>query len=222
MSCMLALHGFLGCGGDWDAVRAASRADLDWFCPDLFAPGPDSWRDGLAQGGKAWLAGYSFGARMALQLLTAEPHRWHGALLLSVNPGNFSTDAERVARRTADARWARAFRTDPWDELMKRWNKQDVFGGTTAICRKEADFDRAKLAGSLAEFSVGDQFTDPARLDGCLVWLAGGRDAKFSRLLDSMRNAGFPGSFFVVPDAGHRLLQDAPGQVAATLDRLTA
>jgi pimeloyl-ACP methyl ester carboxylesterase len=37
-----------------------------------------------------------------------------------------------------------------------------------------------------------------------------------------MRDTGFPGVFSVVPDAGHRLLHDAPGAVAEALDRLTA
>jgi hypothetical protein len=37
-----------------------------------------------------------------------------------------------------------------------------------------------------------------------------------------MRDTGFPGTFSVVPDAGHRLLPDAPRAVAEALDRLTA
>ena len=40
---ILALSGFLGRGADWDAVRAASRADVQWICPDLFAPGDTLW-----------------------------------------------------------------------------------------------------------------------------------------------------------------------------------
>ncbi len=222
MSRVLALHGFLGCGGDWDAVRAASHAKLEWMCPDLFAPGPVSWRDVPKPAAKAWLAGYSFGARLALRLLKEEPERWHGALLVSVNPGNFMSDAQREARRADDLQRAQAFRRDPWDRLMEEWNTQDVFRGSAAPARAEGDFDRAKLADALENFSVAGQFTDPSRLQGALVWLAGEEDAKFRGLLDSMRNTGFPGSFFAVPGAGHRLLLDAPDAVAAALDRLVA
>ncbi len=219
---IVALHGFLGCGADWDAVRTASRAGLDWSCPDLFAPGASDWREACRCDDKAWLAAYSFGARLALRLLAEEPHRWHGALLLSVDPGNFRTDAERDERLVADAGWADAFRTEPWDALMQRWNAQPVFGGTVPPQRREEDFDRDKLARALVEFSVAAQFTDPLRLGGALSWLAGERDGKFRALLNLMRNAGFPGVFSVVPGAGHRLLRDAPEAVASGLDSLVA
>jgi pimeloyl-ACP methyl ester carboxylesterase len=106
--------------------------------------------------------------------------------------------------------------------LVSKWNAQDVFAGSAGQLREEKDFDRAKLAAALEDFSVADQFTDTMVLAGDFVWLAGDGDAKFRALLDEMRNAGFPGSFFPVPGAGHRLLQDAPAAVAAALDRLTA
>lgn len=218
---VVALHGFLGRGGDWDAVRAASHARLEWVCPDLFAGGSDASAPPQFPG-KAWLAGYSFGGRLALRWMERYPERWHGALLVSVNPGNFQSDAERADRREADAAWAQAFRADPWDALMARWNAQAVFAGSAAPARAEADFDREKLAAALGEFSVAGQFADPLRLGGALAWVAGEKDAKFRDLLGRMRDAGFPGVFSAVPGAGHRLLRDAPEAVAAALDFLVA
>lgn len=219
---IVALHGFLGRGSDWDAVRAASKADARWLCPDLFAPGAGDFFPVPRFEGKAWLAGYSFGARLALRWMTEQPDRWHGALLLSTNPGNFQTDAQREERRRTDRAWARDFRSEAWDVLVAKWNAQDVFAGSACQLREEKDFDRAKLAAALEDFSVADQFTDAMRLSGNFVWMAGEGDAKFRALLDEMRNAGFPGSFFPVPGAGHRLLHDAPEEVARALDRLTA
>lgn len=219
---IVALHGFLGRGADWDAVRAASKSGARWLCPDLFARGAGDFSTVPDFGGKAWLAGYSFGARLALRWLAACPDRWHGALLLSVNPGNFQTDAQREERRRADRVWARDFRGEAWGTLVAEWNAQDVLAGSGCRLREEKDFDRAKLAAALEEFSVADQFTDTMRLPGALVWMAGEGDAKFRSLLDEMRRAGFPGSFFPVPAAGHRLLHDAPEEVARALDRLTA
>lgn len=219
---IVALHGFLGRGGDWDAVRVASRADCEWSCPDLFAHGGCALDKTPSLPGKAWLAGYSFGARLALRWLADEPDRWHGALLLSVDPGNFQSDEQRAARKESDTAWAAAFRTEPWEALMSRWNAQPVFSASGAMHRAEKDFDRAKLADALEKFSVAGQFTDAERLDGAFVWMAGGDDAKFCGLLDRMRLSGFPGSFFVVPGAGHRLLHDAPMDTAAALDRLVA
>ena len=219
---IVALHGFLGRGSDWDAVRAASKADAHWLCPDLFAPGAGDLRALPPFGGKAWLAGYSFGARLALRWLTAHPDRWHGALLLSVNPGNFQTEVQREERRQTDRAWARDFRSEAWDVLVAKWNAQDVFAGRACPLRGEKDFDRAKLAAALEDFSVADQFTDPLRLPSRLTWMAGGRDDKFAGLQTSMREAGFPGTFSVVDGAGHRLLTEAPDAVAAALDDLVA
>lgn len=219
---MVALHGFLGRGDDWAAVRGKSGENIRWICPDLFAPDtPDSF-SAPAFEGRAWLAGYSFGGRLALRWLNEQPERWHGALLLSVNPGNFQSDGERAARRQHDAAWAEAFRREPWDVVTTKWNAQEIFAGRTALRRDEADFDREKLTAAMQKFSVADQFTDVTRLAGDLVWMAGAEDAKFTSLLEAMRQSGFPGSFFPVAGAGHRLLHEAPDAVAASVGRLVA
>lgn len=214
---ILALHGFLGRGSDWDRVRAELPQDWTWDCPDMF--GPSGWCAGDAGEG-AWLAGYSFGARLALRLLAEEPGRWRGALLLSCNPGNFQTDAERAARRASDAAWAAAFLHDEWAELLRRWDAQPVLAGGGAPPRAERDFDRAKLADALISMSVADAFTDPVRLPERLAWLAGERDAKFSGMLGRLRASGFPGVFYAVSGAGHRLLPEAPVDVAQALRAL--
>lgn len=219
---VLALPGFLGRASDWDEVRQKTRTPLDWICPELFTADTAPWERPPECGQRCWLAGYSFGARLALRWLTEYPERWHGALLLSANPGNFQTADERRRREENDRLWARAFREEPWDEVLCRWNAQDVFGAGPAPVRIESDYDKPRLADALEKFSVGGQCTDAARLEGNFLWLAGGNDPKFCRLLDSMRQAGFPGTFDTVPGVGHRLLLEAPAAVAAALDRLTA
>jgi 2-succinyl-6-hydroxy-2,4-cyclohexadiene-1-carboxylate synthase len=218
---IVALHGFLGRGSDWDQVRANSKCGAEWICPNLFAPGAASL-DPPEIDSPCWLAGYSFGARLALDWLQRKPERWRGALLLSVNPGNFQSDAERAARREADKKWADEFKSAGWDDLMLRWSAQEVFAGSSAPDRAEHDCDRGRLSAALREFSVADQFTDPLRLPSRLVIMAGARDRKFVHLQDRMRDAGFPGIFPVVAEAGHRLLLDAPDAVAAALDDLVA
>jgi len=218
---VVALPGFLGRGSDWDEVRAASQAGLRWICPDLFAPGAEPVRPPAVEG-PCWLAGYSFGARLALRWLQDTPEKWQGALLLSVNPGNFQTEEERVARRKSDAGWSAAFRTERWEVVIDRWNAQAVFQDGAAPLREERDFDRGKLAAAFRDYSVANQFTDILRLPTRLVWMAGARDGKFVRLQNQMRDAGFPGTFPVVGEAGHRLLHEAPEAVAGALDDLVA
>ncbi len=218
---LIALPGFLGSGEDWDPVRAQSKADLEWICPNLFTP--DSIRFAPPPGDEpAWLAGYSFGARLALRWMNENPGRWLGALLLSANPGNFQLEHERVGRYAADAAWGRAFRGQPWDSVMMRWNAQDVFGDASAPRRLENGYSRGRLAEALENFSVAEQFTDPLRLPSRLAWLAGEMDRKFVALQEAEREAGFPGVFLMVPGVGHRLLHEAPGAVAAALDDLVA
>ncbi len=217
---VIALPGFLGRPSDWDAVRAATKAEAHWIRPDLF--GANGSFDPPETDGPCWLAGYSFGARLALRWMQQAPDRWRGALLLSINSGNFQSDEERAARREADDRWAAAFQTEPWAEVVRRWNAQDVFAGSPAASRHEEDYDRTKLVTALREFSVSGQFADPLRLPDCLVWMAGGGDKKFVALQSEMRDAGFPGTFLVVEDAGHRLLLEAPEAVASGLDDLVA
>jgi 2-succinyl-6-hydroxy-2,4-cyclohexadiene-1-carboxylate synthase len=218
---VVALPGFLGRGSDWEDVRAASQAGLRWICLDLFAPGAEPVRPPAVEG-PCWLAGYSFGARLALRWLQDAPEKWEGALLLSVNPGNFQTEEERVARRASDADWSAAFRTERWEVVTDRWNAQAVFQDGDAPPREERDFDREKLAAAFRDYSVADQFTDILRLPVPLVWMAGARDGKFVRLQNLMRNAGFPGTFPVVGEAGHRLLHEAADAVAGALDDLVA
>lgn len=217
MITVVALHGFLGQGRDWDAVRAASKTETNWICPDLFGRGRSHFAPPSIHV-PCWLAGYSFGARLALRWMQMEPDRWLGALLLSANPGNFQTDEDRRARREADAVWARAFREESWGQLLRRWNAQTVLSGRATPLRHEADFDREKLAAALESYSVADQFTEADRLSGSLTWLAGAQDQKFVGLLSTMRQSGFLGSFCVIPNAGHRLLHDAPEAVAEIWD----
>ena len=217
---IIALHGFLGKGTDWDNVRAASRANANWICPDFFASG--SCFEPPNVEGPCWLAGYSFGARLALRWMQESPGRYLGALLLSVDPGNFQSDRERDTRRISDEVRAERFLAESWDGLMRDWDAQDVFGGRPGPLRPETDFDRGKLAAALSGFSVADQFTDFLRLPSRITWMAGSRDAKFCALLDETRNAGFPGSFLRVDGASHRLLSDAPVAVASALDDLVA
>jgi len=218
---VVALHGFLGEGTDWDNVRAASKAGLRWICPDLFAPGAEPVRPPPADG-PCWLAGYSFGARLALRWLQDSPEKWQGALLLSVDPGNFQTDEERVARRKSDAAWSAAFAAEPWELVTNRWNAQAVFYGGAAPQREKTAFDQVKLAEALTNYSVAEQFTDILRLPTHLVWMTGARDGKFVRLQNQMRTAGFSGTFPAVGEAGHRLLHEAPDAVAGALDDLVA
>ena len=69
---VVALPGFLGRGSDWDQVRANSKCGVEWICANLFTPGAASF-DPPELEGPCWLAGYSFGARLALRWMQDAP-----------------------------------------------------------------------------------------------------------------------------------------------------
>jgi 2-succinyl-6-hydroxy-2,4-cyclohexadiene-1-carboxylate synthase len=220
-----ALHGFLGRGPDWDALRSrCAVASLPALhTPDLFGAPPThrsltAWAAHFA----AWVAktdqspvllGYSLGGRLALHALLDRPEVWRGAVLVSTHPG-LDDPAARAARRADDARWAERFLRDEWDTVLTDWNARPVFGGARrALERPESAYDRTALATALVEWSLGVQEPLLDRLGEIpcpVLWIAGVRDARYVQLgRDAV--AQLPhAELRVAPDAGHRVPWEAP------------
>jgi hypothetical protein len=79
------------------------------------------------------------------------PDRYLGAVLLSVNPGNFQSDDERAVRRAADDLWAEAFRKDPWNDVSARWNSQDVLACTCWFHSSGKTLRRSSVGGGFVD-----------------------------------------------------------------------
>jgi len=224
-----ALHGFLGRGADWDALRAACASEnLPAFhTPDLLGAPPThrslaAWGDHFA----AWVAqidptpvllGYSLGGRLALHAVLARPALWRGALIVSTHPG-LSDAAERAARRADDARWAARFQNDDWDTVLADWDAQAVFGGAArTLPRPASAYDRSALASALTDWSLGAQQPLAPRLRAipCPVrWIVGARDARYVAL-GRHAVAELPrGELRVAPTVGHRVPWEAPAWFA--------
>jgi 2-succinyl-6-hydroxy-2,4-cyclohexadiene-1-carboxylate synthase len=224
-----ALHGFLGRGTDWDDLRAAcATAGLPTLhTPDLFGAPPASrtlaaWGEHFAarvaeDDASPVLLGYSLGGRLALHALLARPRLWRGAVIVSTHPG-LDDQAERVARRAADQRWAERFLHDPWDAVRTDWDAQPVFGGAPrSLPQPESAYDRTALASALVEWSLGLQEPLWPRLGAipCPVrWIAGARDLRYVTL-GRRAVAELPrGELRVAPGAGHRVPWEAPAWFA--------
>lgn len=175
-----ALPGFLGLPADWNLL-----------------PWPHSSTEGDV------LLGYSMGGRRALQLLEEGPYR----KAVIVSAGLNAPDAER---RKRDELWAVRFERDPWDELMRDWNAQPVFGGHVSD-RREEDYDRHELARQVRDWSPA--VLPPPRLEMIetpVLWIAGERDAKYVEIgreaVRRLPNA----ELWICPETGHRVPWEQP------------
>lgn len=218
------LHGFLGCGADWDALGAHWPADLPGLrAPDLFASAPR--RETLSAFGTRFaaqvadtdaspaLVGYSLGGRLALHALLAAPDHWRAAVIVSAHLG-LPTARERAARRINDAAWAARFARGRWTALIADWNARAVFGARpSGLERPESAYDRAALAAALTDWSLGRQQPLEARLAAVsapILWVAGADDPRYLAEGERARSACPRVELTVAPGAGHRVPWEQP------------
>ena len=232
---VLLLHGFLGRGADWDAVRVHLPAAWDVRAPDLPGHGatvglrPDAYTmDGAAArladalDGPADVVGYSMGGRLALHLAVTRPEAVRRLVLVGASPG-LRTEAERAARRALDAARAAEIAAD-LPGFVDRWSRMPLFDLSDAL-RQRLTADRiahnaaAELGRSLVGMGTGAQpshWADLAGISAPALAVAGVRDAKFVRLAAAMAEAGgFAAA--TVPGAGHLVPAEAPAALARLL-----
>ena len=231
----LLLHGFLGRGADWDAVRAGLPDAWDVMAPDLpghgAAVGLDAGAytmDGAAArladalDGPADVVGYSMGGRLALHLAVARPEAVRRLVLVSASPG-LGTEAERASRRAVDAQRAAEI-ADDLAGFVDRWYRTPLFalpGGLRQRLTRDRVLhnDAAELGRSLRGMGTGAQPSHWGALGGIrapALAVAGGRDDKFVRLAQQMAAAG-PVETAVVPGAAHLVPAEAPAALAHLL-----
>ena len=190
---ILALHGFLGRGSDWDFLREAGF--------DVVAP--DDLRDRPAAD---IILGYSLGGRLALH--AANDYDLAVIISAGITPGD-------AARKASDEAWARRFESDNWQTLMRDWNAQSVFGGHDL---RRDEQPRAPLARALREWSPAVLMPPDLRtISTRVLWIAGERDAKYvdegRRAVALLPNA----TLSIVEGAGHRVPFERPDAVVALL-----
>lgn len=196
------LSGFLGLSSDWDFLPWPHAA---------YAPAEADPRNDV-------LLGYSMGGRLALRELLARPFR--AAVIVSAGL-NVDDDREREERRLADEAWARRFETDPWDELMRAWDAQPVFGGHR-MTRREADYDRSSLARELREHSPGVLEPLALRLSEIAtptLWVAGERDVRYTAVGRFAVERMPAAELWVCEGAGHRVPWERPEAFVGRLHR---
>ena len=237
------LHGFMGSAADWKDVTLALGENHRCLAVDLPGHGasvglpPETYTiQGAARVLLALfdeleierpaLVGYSMGGRLALYLALRHPGRFAGVFLESTSPG-IEDSSEREARRRSDEAKAARLESGDFEGFVRDWYRQPLFA---SLARDEVRLRKtiearlrnhpAELARSLRGTGTGSQpslWGELAALEAPTLAVAGGLDEKYvdlSRLMasssPSMRDA-------VVPEAGHNVRLEAPGEYVALL-----
>jgi len=233
------LHGAVGMAADWRgfaknlaAAGIGSRAvDLWRFLECCPMPLPDFAKAFNAdasgevfRGSGRALLGYSMGGRLALHALLEKGHSWQAAVIVSAHPG-LEIEADRAARRAADAQWATQALAGNWQQFLDAWNTQSSLGGALMRAPQASGSlvtRRREVARSFVDWSVGAQeplWNRLAEITIPVLWIAGENDAKFlalaQRAVSEMSNA----TLATAPGAGHRVPWEAEAWMADQVSR---
>lgn len=174
--------------------------------------------------GRAALAGYSMGGRLALWAALARPDMVGGLVLASASPG-LASDAERTERRRRDEELACSLDSRPLSEFVARWESQPLFasqerctsGVRAELRRQRLQCRPAGLAASLRGMGAGAQPWLGDRLGELCVptlLIAGGLDVKFTGIAADMLHGLDDGRLEVLDDVGHAVHVEAPERLA--------
>jgi 2-succinyl-6-hydroxy-2,4-cyclohexadiene-1-carboxylate synthase len=235
MTRIVAVHGFLGNSGDWQNVKTALLQlvpDVDFQTVDLFAMLPNMKEKTLQDWAKKFnraqknrhverniLIGYSLGGRLALQAAFDKPGLWDEVALVSAHPGLGSED-DKNKRRQADLDWANKFLNMPWQDVVRMWNGQPLFLGSTEPTRNETEYSRESLASALVNWSLSTQDFVADKISPLkpkLHWFAGEKDGKYVDLFHNLKVDGFIEDVVIIKGASHRVIFDTPEELARQL-----
>lgn len=234
---LVALHGFLGCAADWDALFADLEVDRRCVAVDLpghgAAPPPppnDPIRavaeslveatDGL---GVVDYLGYSMGGRMLYQL--ADDPRvmpWRRMVLVGAHPG-LRERSERENRRLSD-RWL-ADRIEGGDlgAFLDEWYAAPLFGkikraaGYAAMHARRMEGEPRHLAEALRRLGIAElpsMWERLASIRGEVLLISGADDTKYARVNAEVAERLPNVQVTTIPNAGHAPQVEQPTEFA--------
>lgn len=249
---LVLLHGFTGGPQSWHAVLLELHVPqgVDVIAPHLAGHGEqpetlgvdpsnhsfDAEVDrlahvcvsrGVSSTNRAFMVGYSLGARLGLGLLVRYPHLFERGLLVGVNPG-LEDDAERRWRRVHDETLAQKAERLGLDAFLDHWQALPLFDSQAALPettrRAQALLRRANtaqgLALSLRTCGLGQMPNYTSRLSTLclpLQLVVGERDERFVGLSERLSRVLTNASLHLVPACGHNVPLEAPAALAALI-----
>ena len=243
---VLALHGFLGQGSDWNTVKKEfvqgqalahthihAGENSEWLTPDLFNPDSmwvlpyDQFCDALVDKYNVQLSGftkrifigYSLGGRLGLHLLKKYATLFDHFIFVSTHPG-LTTVAEKDLRKESDAKWALQITESNWTAFFNDWNAQPVLESETEDPVREINnFNLAALQSSLSTWSLAQQadLTDLIRThQQKITWAVGTKDTKFLKIAEDLEQKKILLNVSRIL-SGHRILFENPKELASIL-----
>lgn len=228
---VVALHGFLGQGADFD--RFKNNLNVTLIAPDLFK-GDDfdlSSFESIAgqiviqvaniKGPKIFV-GYSLGGRIGLHILKLFPEAFDHYIFLSTHAG-LNSEAEKTERIANDLAWSQKLKNLSWSDFLLAWNAQPVFAGGSEPQRLETDFNRNQLENAFVHLSLGQQqnMNDIIQKNSNKIsWVVGDKDSKFIALAEDLTQKKILESYSRI-SSGHRILIDAaPSEIQKIILKL--
>lgn len=227
----IGLHGFWGKPEDWNSVQ-------DFF-PHLFVA-KDLYENldwlnlPIAEAARQWglhyqkkypegviLAGYSMGGRFALHVARLFPLWVRGVCLLSTHPGGLTADEIRIRTEWVQ-QWQKTFTDLSLKEVEGLWHQQEAFI-QTKVSAFRRDLSGSVLALNLEKWSLMHHEVSLENLNEITptqIWLFGQDDVKFQKVSKKLQLKWPSKKVINLRNAGHRLLLDAPEEVASALKEL--
>lgn len=251
---ILLLHGFTWDGSLWDPVADALGPAFRVHAVDLPGHGSTTgWPADPTFGAVAAaivslaarlqredpgrrpliLAGYSLGARLALQaalLATRHPPVAMplGSLVLVSGTAGIALPDERARRSQSDAMLAADLRKDGIERFVDRWERLPVFDSPVKLPQPlRAALRAVRLAQSpeglarslelMGQGRMPPMWDDLGRLQVPTLLVAGAEDRKYRKLAEQLGAAIPRATLRIMPGCGHSVPLEAPDSLAKAL-----
>ncbi len=239
---LVALHGFMGQGDDWEFLVHHMRFPLNFLLIDL--PGHGASRIGANESlspdhflhqmnilidhlglSEIHLLGYSLGGRLALQWALRYPERLQSLILESTNPGIADTEARRK-RLKADEKLSAKLLSQDFERFLTDWYRQPIFGNLQnhpnfkTLLQRRLQNDVRQLSRALKAFSVGRQpslWTQVGHFSHPVLVICGALDEKYRRITHTLQEQNPHLQIRVAVNSGHTVHFENPEWFAQTV-----